>query len=244
MLLTFTVVVHYRACAQEPAPGAAQQLAEAQQRIKKLSATEYDLDGIRINAATRAVRIPAVVNLKEAPIEYALVHDMGKTHESILVTAINPISIQVALLLASYKPGTTGLLNHVPVEDKIGWNEKAPEQPGANRVKVVVEWKKDGKDVSAHLSDMVQNIEKRQVPPDLGTWIFNGSHIDERGFVAQHDGSIIAVWLDRNAIFNSPATGNWRDDLWISMPANIPEVGTPVTLVLTPEVAAKPPAKP
>jgi hypothetical protein len=88
---------------------------------------------------------------------------------------------------------------------------------------------------NASLSQWVQNADVRQPPPDLDTWIFNGSSIDERGFIAQHEGSIIGIWLDRGAIFNSPAEGNWRDDLWISLPANIPDEGTPVTLIITPE---------
>lgn len=69
---------------------------------------------------------------------------------------------------------------------------------------------------------------------DLDTWVFNGSYIDERGFIAQHEGSIIGAWLDRGAIINSPAKGNWRDDLWISLPDNVPEEGTPVTIIITP----------
>jgi hypothetical protein len=80
----------------------------------------------------------------------------------------------------------------------------------------------------------VQNAETRQPPADLDHWIFNGSYIDERGFIAQQEGSIIAVWLDRGALFNSPAEGNWEDQRWLSMPKNIPEKGTEVTLIIQP----------
>jgi hypothetical protein len=220
-----------------PAEGVdgARQLSEAQQKLKKLSATEYDLDGIRIHAATREVRIPAKVCMKKAPIEYLLTTDTGKTHETVLTTTHQPTAIQVALLLAGYEPATEGLLKDVPDDEKPKiWHEQPPKTPGGNRVKIDVEWKTPDGLKRSPLKLMVQNAETRQSPPDLDTWVFNGSHIDERGFVAQHEGSIIAVWLDRGAILNSAAKGNWRDDLWISLPENIPDEETPVTVIITP----------
>lgn len=218
-----------------PADGK-QQLAEAQQRLKKISDTEYDLDGIRINAATREVRIPTIVNIKKAPVEYMLVHETGKTHESVLSTTIKPTSIQVALLLANYQPATEGMLTHVPEAERPKiWKEEPPAKPRGNRVALTVEWKVGSETKRAKFSDWVQNGETRKSPPDLDTWIFNGSYIDERGFAAQAEGSIVGIWLDRVAIINSPADGNWRDELWISQPKNIPDEGTPVTLIVTPE---------
>ncbi|MDZ4289857.1 MAG: YdjY domain-containing protein [Prosthecobacter sp.] len=220
-------------------PDGAKQLAEAQQRLKKVSATEYELDGIRINAATREVRIPTLVNLKKAPVEYMLVHETGKTHESVLSTAVSPTSIQVALLLANYQPATEGMLTKVPEAERPKiWKEQPPAKPRGNRVVATVEWKAGAETKRARLADWFQNVETYKPAPDLDSWIFNGSYIDERGFIAQHEGSIIATWLDRGAILNSPAEGNWRDDLWISLPANVPDEGTPVTLIFSPEIPA------
>jgi len=221
--------------AQEGKVDGAKQLAEAQQRLKKLSATEYELDGIRINAATREVRIPTKVELKQAPLEYMLVHETGKTHESVLITAVSPTAIQMALLLANYQAASEGMLTKVPEAERPKvWKEEPPAKAGANRVKIRVEWKVGEETKTAALSDWVQNIDTRKPPPDLDTWVFNGSYMDERGFIGQQEGSIIAVWLDRGALINSPAEGNWRDDLWISLPANIPDEGTPVTLIISP----------
>jgi hypothetical protein len=214
----------------------AKDMAAAQQRIKKISATEYDLDGIKINAATREVRIPTEVRLKKAPIEFMLTTDTGKTHETVLTTTLSPTAVQVAMLLVNYQPATEGLLVKVPADERPKvWKDESPKDKGANRVKIRAEWKVGTETKNASLSQWVQNADVRQPPPDLDTWIFNGSSIDERGFIAQHEGSIIGIWLDRGAIFNSPAEGNWRDDLWISLPANIPDEGTPVTLIITPE---------
>lgn len=249
IFLFFVLVVATLFASQDPAPtDSSKHFAEVRKRLKKLDSGEYDLDGIRINAVTREVRLPARIVLREAPIEYLLVHETGKTHETVLTTAVSPTAIQVALLLANYQAATEGLLAKLPEAQRpqIAWNEEPPASPGANRVSLHAEWIELGKVKHAQLSDWVQNAETRQSPADLDHWIFNGSYIDERGFIAQNEGSIIAVWLDRGAVFNSPAEGNWEDQRWISMPKNIPEIGTEITVVIRPAspVAAKTPTKP
>lgn len=227
---------------QQPAVDGAAQLAEAQKRLKKTGPAEYELDGIRINAASRELRLPARVELRQAPIEYLLVHETGKTHETVLTTAVSPTALQVALLLANHQAATEGLLAKVPEAERPKiWKEEPPATPGGNQVSIDVEWQEQGQTRRARLADWVQNADTRQPPPDLQHWIFNGSYIDERGFIAQHEGSIVAVWLDRGAIFNSPAEGNWDDQRWISLPKNIPAEGTEVTVVIRP---AKPAAAP
>lgn len=236
-LLVIITIYSAIAVAQEPAVPVdpLKQMKETQQRIQKLSATEYLLDGIKIKADTREVKIPCQVCLKKAPIEYMLTTDTGKTHETVLTTAVSPTAIQVAMLLVNYEPATEGLLAKVPENERPKtWKDEPPKIKGANRVNIAVEWKIGTAVQSGALSQWAQNADTRKAPLDLDTWIFNGSYIDERGFIAQQEGSIIGIWLDRGAIFNSPAEGNWRDDLWISLPDNIPDEMTPVMLIITP----------
>jgi hypothetical protein len=240
MLRTLLVIITFYsaiAVAQEPTVPVdpLKQMKETQQRIQKLSSTEYLLDGIKIKADTREVKIPCQVCLKKAPIEYMLTTDTGKTHETVLTTAVSPTAIQVAMLLVNYEPATEGLLAKVPENERPKtWKDEPPKIKGANRVNIAVEWKIGTAVQSGALSQWAQNADTRKAPLDLDTWIFNGSYIDERGFIAQQEGSIIGIWLDRGAIFNSPAEGNWRDDLWISLPDNIPDEMTPVMLIITP----------
>ena len=227
-----------------PKPAAAPQaidLAGAKDRIKEIAPGEFELGGIKINAKTREVRVPTAVQLKKAPIEYMLVTETGKTHESVLVTKVKPTDLQLALLLASFQPGTEGLANKDLPPDIKPVAPIVPATPGAHRVTLTVEWRQGGDVKKVPLSDWMLNINERKPPPDLGTWIFNGSRIDERGFIAEVEGSFIAVWLDQNAIINSPAKGNWDDGLWISNPAAIPDEGTEVTLIIAPEKPATEP---
>ncbi|MEZ5384007.1 MAG: YdjY domain-containing protein [Prosthecobacter sp.] len=229
------------AAAQEPAPSkepAKAQFEEAKKMLKEVSPGVYDLDGIQITAATRELRIPCSILHQKLPIEYALCHETGeKVHETILQTTVRPIEIQLALLLANYQPGTKGILDTLDPKEERPYpaeQETSPEKPGANRLAIHCEWKEGDKVQRVPLSDFIQDIDKRKTPDDLDTWIFNGSRIDAEGFVAELTGSIISTYVDRTAIINSAAKGNHRDELWISMPDNIPAENTAVTLIITP----------
>ncbi len=230
--------------AQEPAPtkdAAKVQFDEAKKMLKETSPGVFDLNGIRITAATRELRIPCSILHQKLPIEYALCHEAGeKVHETILQTAVTPTQVQLALLLANYQPATLGILDKLDPKEELPYpaeQETAPEKPGANRLAIHCEWQEAGKTKRVPLSDFIQNIDERKTPPDLDTWIFNGSRIDQEGFVAEITGSIISTYVDRLAIINSAAKGNHRDDLWISMPDNIPAEETKVTLIITPSPA-------
>jgi hypothetical protein len=213
------------------------QLAEAQKMLKETSPGIFDLNGIQITAATREVRIPCTVLHQKLPIEYALCNDTGeKLHETILQTAVRPIQVQMALLLANYQPATKGILDKLDAKDERPYAEPdtEPQTPGGNRLAIHCEWKAGDKMKKVPLSDFIQDSDTRKTPPDLDTWIFNGSKIDKDGFNAEITGSIISTYIDRLAVINSAAKGNHRDDLWISMPSNIPAEETPVTLIITP----------
>lgn len=222
-----------------PKVDAKTQLEDAKKLLKETAPGIYDLNGIQITAATRELRIPCSILHQKLPIEYALCHEAGeKVHETILQTTVKPIQVQLALLLANYQPATKGILEKLDPKEERPYQDKdtEPATLGANRLHIRCEWKDGEKVKNVPLSDFIQNIDERKTPPDLHTWIFNGSRIDAEGFVAEITGSIISTYVDRTAIINSPAKGNHRDDLWISMPANIPAEETKVTLIITPAV--------
>ena len=237
-VLLLSALTHLRAQdSAAPKLDAKAQLEAAQKLVKQVSPGVFDLNGIQITAATRELRIHCDILHQKLPIEYALCHETGeKVHETILETKVKPIQIQLALLLANYQPATLGILEKLDPKEERPYKDKdtEPKTPGANRLAIHVEWKDGDKTKNVPLSDFIQDIDKRKTPDDLDTWIFNGSFIDETGFAAEQTGSIISTYVDRGAIINSAAKGNQRDDLWISMPANIPAEETKVTLIITP----------
>ncbi len=218
-----------------PAPD----LMAAKERIKEIAPGKFELGGITFDSKTREVRVPCEVNLKQAPIEYMLVHETGKTHESVLKTPCSPIDLQVVMLLCGYEPGTEGIAHKAAPPEFTPIKPLPMKTPGANRVMMTVEWKAGEEVKRAPLATWFQDINTYKPAPDLDAWIFSGSFIDERGFVAQAEGAFVATYVVRDAMFNSPAKGNWDDQAWISLPANIPDEGTPVTLIIAPASAKK-----
>lgn len=217
-----------------PWPADAQNAAASADGLVKISDTEFELRGIRIFSDRRELHLRCRVNMTDGIIEYALVHHTGKTHESILSTTVSPSDLQVALLLCHYEPATVGILpSDVPFEQhRLKITE--PKTPNAHHVAATVEWTSDGKKHRAALATWIQNKRTEQAPTDLPFWIFNGSIIDQRGFVAEADGSILSVWFDPEAMLNSPAQGNLDDERWLCMTSAIPPEGTVVTLILHP----------
>jgi hypothetical protein len=207
---------------------------EAKPSVKQIGPNEYEVGGIRFNGQTREVRLPAVVNIKEAPIEYLLVHETGKVHESVLRTGVKASDLQVALLLCHFEPGTEGLAHPEAPKDLTPIKPLPLKTPSSNRLKISLEWSVEGTKKQAPLSEWMRDINTYQPAPDLGSWVFSGSYVDEDGFAADRDGSFIAAYLDRNAMINSPAKRNWDDSAWISNPAAIPAEGTEVTVVFSP----------
>ncbi len=219
-----------------PNPGApVPDTAAAAKRIKDLGKGEFELGTITFNSATREVRVPCKVNMTKGLVEYALVHEMGKTHESILKTSIAALDLQLALLLTNYEAGHTGLFESVkdPAERK-KMEPTAPKTPGGNLVQLSVEWKKDGETKRASLIDWMIDTRTKKAPTTFNHWVFNGSMIQQSGFSAQLYGNIIGVYYDATSIINCPSKDNDSDDIWSINTNVVPKEDSDVTLVITP----------
>lgn len=220
----------------------------AKARIKKTGDTDYELGQIKFSSATREVRVPAVVNMSEGILEYTLVHENGKTHESLLRTAASPTEVNVALLLCHYEPHIKEAAQYLPDPrpETLAKMALPMQKEGANRVKLTVEWKdRKGKEQSAPVGAWIRD-KKAGKPMDVNHWTYTGSFISQTGYAAEHDGSIIAIYFDLVSLVNCPDKGNADDDRWFVEKTAVPAIDTPVTLVFSPleAPAAAPPSAP
>lgn len=215
---------------------ASELMEAAKSRIKKISDTDYTLGDITLNSATREVRVPAMVNMAEGILEYIMVHETGKTHESLLRTKVSPTELNVALLLCHYEPHIKEAAQYL-AEPKPETKAKMAlpmEREGANRVRLTLEWKdKDGKTHSGPVGDWVRD-RKTQKALEIDHWTYTGSFVSQTGYAAQDDGSHIAIYFDLVALMNLPDPGNGDDDRWVILKSAVPPVETPVTLVFSP----------
>jgi hypothetical protein len=219
------------------------ELAEAaKSRIKKVGDTDYTLGGITFSSATREVRVPALVNMTEGILEYALVHEHGKTHESLLRTTASPTELNVALLLCHFEPHIKEAAQYLedPRPETKAKMEAPMEHEGANQVRLTLEWTdKDGAKKTAPISAWIRDRQKEK-PLAIDHWTYTGSFVSRSGFAAEDDGSHIAIYFDLVALMNLPDPGNRSDDRWNVEKDAVPPLDTPVTVVFS---LAKPPAK-
>lgn len=215
----------------EAKPAAAEAAAEPKKpAVQQISETEFELGKIRFDAKTREVRIPALVNatLDNDIIEYVLVHEGGKTHESLFKTTVSPMDLQVVLKLLSFKTGKGSLFDGLYPPGEL----PVPEAAG-DALDVLVIWPgSDENPVTNLIRDHSLDGPMRRAP-----WIYNGSEIVEGKFQAEMEGSIVSLYLDSLAMFNvgDPLAGD--DENWYPISKSIPAYETPVTVILRPAAA-------
>jgi hypothetical protein len=188
--------------------------------VRALGGGMFQVGLVRLESKARTVTFPAAVNLREETIEYAVVHKIGKTHESLFRTDARPQDIHVAMLLLGARPMMTNLF---------GANGKAA--PLGDTVFLAVSWTNDTARSSHAVEDLVLNRETNK-PMTRGAWIYNGSNFSEDAFTAQRDGSIISIHIDPDALINNPRPGRENDDLYAPNTAELPPIGTPVEITI------------
>ena len=81
-------------------PASADELKNAAQGyLREIGSDEMQIGSVRLSKRKRTISFPAKVAEKERPLEYALVHESGKTHEALLSTAAAIQDVHVAALL-------------------------------------------------------------------------------------------------------------------------------------------------
>jgi hypothetical protein len=88
------------AAAVTKGPASAEQLKSAAQGyIRQSGPDELQIGSVRLNQRKRTIAFPAKVAEKERALEYAIVHETGKTHEALLSTSVAIHDVHVAALL-------------------------------------------------------------------------------------------------------------------------------------------------
>ena len=189
--------------------------------LKPVSPGVFELGKVRLDKNRQTVSFPALVNMREANIEYLVVTASGKMHESIFRTDAEPYHIQLALLLLGAKGAGT---NDFPAD-------KTEPLPG-DSVSVEVVWASKGKSVRRRGEDFVYNLETKSAMSQ-GAWTYNGSRMYRGTFLAQQDGSIISVMVDADALINNPRPGRENDKIWLANTNALPPLNSPVEVVVT-----------
>ena len=240
-------------------------------RLEQVDEHRYRLGEVELNRREKTLRFPATVHLREELIEYALVHQTGKTHESLLITEVAPYTIHLAgLLLGAEKAEVVK-----PEADNGGGEDKRTVPSGGGQIRdpeemtfsgssvtICVEWAvsadasnerakagpgngtgdegkgsevrepEAGKKVKrARLEDWIRNEAADEVMEAEG-WIYNSSRFLYGRFMAQREGSIIAIISDPNALINSSHPERTNDEIWRPNEKAVPSSKTAVSVII------------
>lgn len=196
--------------------------------VKKIGENLYRIGEIEFDARTREVSLPVAINMREGgPIEYLLVHENGKVHESIFVTSASPLHLQIAMKLLRFKTGHGDVFNRLLAPENVGKEGGTAEERGDS---IRFLFKQNDED-PVPIYEFVIDGQSAD-PMTAGDWIYTGSAMQEGTFMAEAEGSIIAIYLDHLAMFNMTREGADDDDRWGTRTSLIPEIGTKGNLII------------
>jgi hypothetical protein len=189
-------------------PGAAKaKLEHAATALAQTAPGVFRLGKIEINAKARTLTVPVSVQMQTGPLEYALVHESGKTHEALFVTSVPPQELHIAALLLS------------------GMKQ---------RPKVEVTWRRNGPAARYDLADLIEVAGEEKQLLAQGAWLYGGSQFIGAVFAAQAEGSMVALIEDGSALISATGSaGRHSDELFSPRADRLPPKGLSATMVFT-----------
>ena len=177
-----------------------------------------EIGGCRVDKKNGRVEFPARVNMQEGLLEYLLVGDAGKLHESLLSSEISPYALQISLLLL----GIEGSYNPLTEQGEA-------RTPEGGRVNIKVCWQ-DGKRVKTVALE--KWLKKNKSKLNNIPWVFTGSMVIDGVFMAEVERSIIAIFHDPVAMIDHQLPEGADDQIWFVDSEQTPTRGTDVTVII------------
>ena len=184
-------------------------------RAVDLGDGKFDFGGVLIDQKQQTLSFDAVCNQTSGLVEYALVHQSGKIHESLFRTETPPRWIHACLLLLKAKPLGAGFLFQKFSSDQM------TEMMLKNQVNARISWEGNESNISREIFELVFNQLSERT---LGArpFVFTGSRTIKGNYMAEVDGSIVAIYHDGNAIINSLDPESVSDDSWVVFHERMP----------------------
>ncbi len=190
--------------------------------VKKIGQGIFRLGTIQINKRTGSITFPARVNMDHGLVEYLLVKSTGKTHESVLRTEVDPYYLNLAFLLLGFE-GTTSPLAQ----------QGASDIPTGDPVKIdLIYHNKKGSVRSSAKAWLMKKKNGTDGIPEM-KWLYTGSVVQQGKFMAQLQGSIIAVFHDPAALIDNTDPDGNNDEIWFVNQDNVPPEGTDVIVKIS-----------
>jgi len=202
--------------------------------VEKLVDGTLRIGEITADPKTREIRIHTKVNLDDELLEFVLVHQDGKIHESLLTTTASPLHLNLAFKLLRYTASPElYVIQHEPGVSSGEFPVVPEETKAAARIKIEVEWRDGERIRKVPVNDWIQHSVKGSAMPP-GPWVYGGSSVYQGTYLPESSGDMIAIFLSNSSIINYPGNDNHDDTVWWPYPKRVPEPGTDVTLLISP----------
>lgn len=203
---------------------------------KKLDETRYQIGEVTFDKKTREIFIPATVNFREGILEFLLVHENGKIHESLFRTSVSPVHINTAFKLLRYPPSKELYRKwKEPGVITSEFYEEDDETKKQARVAIHAKFEKNGKSTTVPVHEWIRHetISSAMRPTP---WVYGGSETVNGKYIPETSGDIAAIFITNSSIINYPGDDNLNDEVWTCMTSRIPPLETPVTLIISPYI--------
>jgi hypothetical protein len=233
-----------------PAPG-----KPATKSAPKPPRKNVKLPGLVINFEERCVDIEGSICLERGFLELVACTKGSKEHESIVAITARPMHIHAALLLLGAKPGNPAMRKPID-EQETRWIDIPP---GGDPVDVYLVFKnEEGKMVERPISRFVAPSGRTaEGQPDADedvefphTFLFAGSLLRSSGpgprqYLSDLSGNVISIATFGDELLCLPGVHSNEDGslMWQVDAAELPRVGSKVTLRLRPQVRPAPNAR-
>lgn len=194
--------------------------------VEKIDSTTFRFGEITFESKNREIRIPTWLNMEAGLLEFLLVHEQGKIHESLLFTKVRASELLTVFHLLKYQPLLDGRSSKTPLDVRLRKLKKS-------QLKVEVEWKSGCELRRLPIENWVENIKNHR-SMTANQWILSGSIVSEGKLAADRTGDLLAILVTEKALLNYRGNGNNNDDVWQVFSNRVPRLGTPVTLIFSP----------
>lgn len=204
-------------------------------KIEPMGDQRFRIGKVVLDKKANTVTVPVKVNMTQGILEYALVHDNGKAHESLFTTSAQPKNIHLACVLL----GKT----EVPGRE---WPQSHSGITKDQSVKVSVTWPTNGPMKLYPLEKLIIKTDQPGASESgkelaAGDWLYSGSHFRGSVFMAESEGSIISIIGDGAALVNGLRVGHDNDLLHTANSELLPAQGRTLKMVFTlPKKVKKP----
>ena len=190
--------------------------------VEKIGEFKFKFGGIIIDQKERSLEFNATSNQRNGLIEYALVHESGKTHESLFRTKVRPQNLHTCFLLLKHHRETRFFENL--------WSDEPKQLNFAKSlIKTEVCWDLNGTEITKSFEKLSLNTKNNKTL-EKDAFIFTGSKKIEGTYMAEMSGSMVAVYADEEAVINSSDHDSNNDDVWIANEEEMPELEMPVVV--------------